>query len=182
MLSPQKGATIAANLVEDNDNPDAPPIPKGFFGGGIVVGGGLSNLITKNVVQGHSWAGIAIMSISDVLPAENRIIENESIDNETDLLFIGRTQDVLQNCFQGNKFLVSTPRLIEQSLPCDGESQLSKSVQFPIPAAPPGPDYRRLPAPGAQQTMPNGKTAPVRIPMGEPVYPSVNDLRVPSSK
>ena len=182
MLSPQKGATIAANLVEDNDNPDAPPIPKGFFGGGIVVGGGLSNLITKNVVQGHSWAGIAIMSISDVLPAENRIIENESIDNETDLLFIGRTQDVLQNCFQGNKFLVSTPRLIEQSLPCDGESQLSKSVQFPIPAAPPGPDYRRLPAPVSQQTMPNGKAAPVRIPMGEPVYPSVNDLRVPSSK
>jgi hypothetical protein len=55
-------------------------------------------------------------------------------------------------------------------------------VQFPIPAAPPGPDYRRLPAPVSQQTMPNGKAAPVRIPMGEPVYPSVNDLRVPSSK
>jgi hypothetical protein len=31
MLSPQKGATIAANLVEDNDNPNAPPIPKGFL-------------------------------------------------------------------------------------------------------------------------------------------------------
>ena len=182
MLSPQKGATIGANLVEDNDNPNAPPIPKGFFGGGIVVGGGLTNLITKNLVQGHSWAGIAVMSISDVLPAENRIIENESRGNETDLLFIGRPQDVLQNCFQGNKFSVSTPLLIEQSLPCDGASQLTEPVQYAIPPAPSGPDYRTLPAPAAQQTMPNAKTAPVRIPMGEPVYPSLDELKVPSAK
>jgi hypothetical protein len=182
MLSPQKGATIAANVVEDNDNPNAPPIPKGFFGGGIVVGGGLTNLITKNLVQGHSWAGIAVMSISDVLPAENRIIENESRGNETDLLFIGRPQDVLQNCFQGNKFSVSTPRLIEQSLPCNAGPQLTESVQYAIPPAPSGPDYRTLPAPAAQQTMPNAKTAPVRIPMGEPVYPSLDELKVPSAK
>jgi hypothetical protein len=182
MLSPQKGATIAANLVEDNDNPNAPPIPKGFFGGGIVVGGGLTNLITKNLVQGHSWAGIAVMSISDVLPAENRIIENESRGNETDLLFIGGPQDVLQNCFQGNKFSVSTPRLIEQSLPCDGASQLTEPVQYAIPPAPSGPDYRTLPAPASQQSMPNAKTAPVRIPMGEPVYPSLDELKVPSAK
>jgi hypothetical protein len=182
MLSPQKGATIGANLVEDNDNPNAPPIPEGFFGGGIVVGGGLTNLITKNLVQGHSWAGIAVMSISDVLPAENRIIENESRGNETDLLFIGRPQDVLQNCFQGNKFSVSTPRLIEQSLPCNAGPQLTESVQYAIPPAPSGPDYRTLPAPAAQQTMPNAKTAPVRIPMGEPVYPSLDELKVPSAK
>jgi hypothetical protein len=182
MLSPQKGATIGANLVEDNDNPNAPPIPKGFFGGGIVVGGGLTNLITKNLVQGHSWAGIAVMSISDVLPAENRIIENESRGNETDLLFIGGPQDVLQNCFQGNKFSVSTPRLIEQSLPCNAGPQLTESVQYAIPPAPSGPDYRTLPAPAAQQTMPNAKTAPVRIPMGEPVYPSLDELKVPSAK
>ena len=182
MLSPQKGATIAANLVEDNDNPNAPPIPKGFFGGGIVVGGGLTNLITKNLVQGHSWAGIAVMSISDVLPAENRIIENRSLRNETDLLFIGRPQDVLQNCFQGNKFSVSTPRLIEQSLPCDGVSQLTEPVQYAIPPAPPGPDYRTLPAPTSRESMPNARTAPVRIPMGEPVYPSLDELEVPSGK
>lgn len=182
MLSPQKGATIAANLVEDNDNPNAPPIPKGFFGGGIVVGGGLTNLITKNLVQGHSWAGIAVMSISDVLPAENRIIENKSLRNETDLLFIGRPQDVLQNCFQGNKFSVSTPRLIEQSLPCDGASQLTEPVQYAIPPAPPGPDYRTLPAPTSRESMPNARTAPVRIPMGEPVYPSLDELEVPSGK
>ncbi len=182
MLSPQKGATIAANVVEDNDNPNAPPIPKGFFGGGIVVGGGLTNLITKNLVQGHSWAGIAVMSISDVLPAENRIIENESRGNETDLLFIGGPQDVLQNCFQGNKFSVSTPRLIEQSLPCDGASQLTEPVQYAIPPAPSGPDYRTLPAPASQQSMPNAKAAPVRIPMGEPVYPSLDELKVPSGK
>jgi hypothetical protein len=182
MLSPQKGATIAANVVEDNDNPNAPPIPKGFFGGGIVVGGGLTNLITKNLVQGHSWAGIAVMSISDVLPAENRIIENESRGNETDLLFIGRPQDVLQNCFQGNKFSVSTPRLIEQSLPCNAGPQLTEPVQYAIPPAPSGPDYRTLPAPASQQSMPNAKAAPVRIPMGEPVYPSLDELKVPSGK
>jgi hypothetical protein len=30
--------------------------------------------------------------------------------------------------------------------------------------------------------MPNARTAPVRIPMGEPVYPSLDELKVPSGK
>jgi hypothetical protein len=181
MLSPQKGATVAANLVVDNDNPDAPVIPQGFFGGGIVVGGGLSNLVTRNVVLGHSWAGIAIMSINDVLPSDNQITDNESRDNGIDLVFIGAPQDVLRNCFQGNTFSTDSPRTIEQVLPCASASQLTETVQYnPLPA-PPGPDYRKIPAPPRQQPMPNALNAPVQIPRGEPVYPTLSALVVPAN-
>ncbi len=182
MLSPQKGATIAANLVENNDNPNAPPIPKGFFGGGIVIGGGLSNLVTKNVVRGHSWAGIAIMSISDVLPAENKVLENDAKDNSTDLIFIGRAQDVLGNCFKGNMFSSSTPAKIEQRLPCSGAASLNEVIEYkPLPA-PPTVDYRTVPAPPSQANMPQALTAPVRVPIGEPTYPSLSALVVPTVK
>lgn len=180
MLSPQKGATIAANLVENNDNPNAPPIPKGFFGGGIVIGGGLSNLVTKNVVRGHSWAGIAIMTISDVLPSDNKVVENESKNNSIDLIFIGRPQDVLDNCFKGNLFSSSTPTKIEEKLPCSGVSSLNEVIQYkPLPA-PPTVDYRTVPPPSQQPTMPKALTAPVRIPAGEPTYPSLVNLVVPT--
>lgn len=182
MLSPQKGATIAANVVEDNDNPGAPVIPDGFFGGGIVVGGGLSNLITQNLVRGHSWAGIAVMPMSDVLPSENRIIENESRENGDDLLFIGQPQDVLKNCFEGNQFSTSTPKMIERSLPCGAESKISEAIKYAMPVAPPGPNYRTMPTPAAQRSMPNVRNAPLLLPIVEPVYPSVVELKVPTSK
>ena len=181
MLSPQKGATVAANLVVDNDNPDAPVIPEGFFGGGIVVGGGLSNLVTKNVVLGHSWAGIAIMSINDVLPSDNQITDNESLDNGTDLVFIGAPNDVLGNCFKGNNFSTASPQTIEQLLPCASASQLAETVQYNPLLAPPGPDYRKILAPPRQQPMPNALNAPVQIPRGEPVYPTLSALVVPAN-
>jgi hypothetical protein len=85
MLSPQRGATIAANLVEDNDNPNAPEIPQGFFGGGIVIGGGTANLVARNVVRGHAWAGIVIMPLNDLIPMDNEIHGNVSQANGTDL-------------------------------------------------------------------------------------------------
>jgi hypothetical protein len=52
-LAPQEGTVVAGNLVVDNDNPLAPAIPEGFFGAGIVVGGGARNMIVRNRVEGH---------------------------------------------------------------------------------------------------------------------------------
>lgn len=180
MLSPQAGATIAANLVVDNDNADAPEIPEGFFGGGIIIGGGLSNLVTSNVVSGHSWAGIAVMTINDVLPADNQVVDNRLVGNQTDLVFLGGPSDVLRNCFRGNQFVSSLPRAIESVLPCGGAATLAEPVVHRQAAAPRGPSYRDVPHPVRQETMSNPTVRPVSFIIGEPIYPSLAGLIVPT--
>jgi len=182
MLSPQQGATVAANLVLDNDNRNAPAIPKGFFGGGIVIGGGLSNFVTRNVVSGHSWAGIAIMPMSKILPMKNRIIENQVQGNETDLVFVGAPADALNNCFTANKFSTSAPKNIEKVLSCHAVASLKETYLYSKAAELDGPNYRDVVAPPQQSNMPNAASAPLNVPIGEPLYPSVAELSVPVLK
>jgi hypothetical protein len=182
MLSPQQGATVAANLVVDNDNRDAPAIPKGFFGGGIVVGGGLSNLVTRNVISGHSWAGIAIMPMSKILPMKNRIIENEVQGNGTDLVFVGAPADTSKNCFSANMFSTSAPKNIEKVLSCNASSSLKETYLYSQPAELDGPNYRDVAVPPKQSNMPNAAKAPLNLPIGEPLYPSVAELTAPVLK
>lgn len=179
MLSPQQGAIVAANLVIDNDNRNAPAIPKGFFGGGIVVGGGLSNLVTRNVVSGHRWAGIAVMPMSKILPMKNQITENQVQGNGIDLVFVGAPANALQNCFTANKFSTSAPKNIEKVLSCGAVSSLKETYLYSQPAELDGPNYRDVVAPPKQLNMPNAAKAPLNLPIGEPLYPSVLELTVP---
>ena len=182
MLSPQQGATVAANRVTDNNNRQAPPIPKGFFGGGIVVGGGLANLITGNLVTGHSWAGIAVMPINSLLPKRNQIVDNDVRANSTDLVFIGKPSTVSKNCFSTNSFTSSQPKGIQNVMPCDSASTLQEEVVYSQVAELDGPSYKDVVAPPKQVTMPRAAKAEPRIPMGEPMYPVVSELKVPSGK
>jgi hypothetical protein len=179
MLSPQRGATIAANLVEDNDNPNAPEIPQGFFGGGIVIGGGTANLVARNVVRGHAWAGIVIMPLNDLIPMDNEIHGNVSQANGTDLLFVGRPEDSLKNCFSENVFVTSTPADIEQKMSCVSEATLRNPTTYSQPNGPPGPSYRDVAPPSKQVSMPNAATASLGLPINEPLYPILEDLVVP---
>jgi len=182
MLSPQQGAVIAANLVIDNDNRNAPAIPKGFFGGGIVVGGGLSNSVTRNVVSEHSWAGIAVMPMSKILPMKNRITDNQVQGNGTDLVFVGAPADALENCFTANKFSTSAPKNIEKALSCNTVASLKETYLYTEPAELDGPNYRDIVVPPQQPNMPNAVKAPLNLPIGEPLYPSVAELKVPVLK
>jgi hypothetical protein len=179
MLSPQRGATIAANLVENNDNPNAPEIPQGFFGGGIVIGGGTANLVARNVVRGHAWAGIVIMPLNDLIPMDNEIHGNVSQANGTDLLFVGRPEDSLKNCFSENVFVISTPADIEQKMSCVSEATLRNPTTYSQPDGPPGPSYRDVAPPSKQVSMPNAATASLGLPINEPLYPILEDLVVP---
>ena len=179
MLSPQRGATIVANFVEDNDNPNAPEIPQGFFGGGIVIGGGTANLVTRNVVRGHAWAGIVIMPLNDLIPMDNEIQGNESQANGTDLLFIGRPEDSLKNCFSENVYTTSTPADIEQKMSCVSDATLRDSTTYSQPDGPPGPSYRDVAPPSKQVSMPNAVTASLGLPIKEPLYPILENLVVP---
>lgn len=154
-LAPQEETFIVGNLVVDNDDPSAPAVPSGFFAGGIAVGGGTKNLVLRNRVVGHSFAGIVLTTMNNYLPRNNRIEGNVLSGNATDLAYIpegATTSD--GNCFVNNTFLRSVPLNIEKVMPCAGSSSLTTITELKSPIAPPQVDYRKVRAPVSQPTMP----------------------------
>ena len=179
-LAPQTEATIVGNLVADNDDPAAPAIPEGFFGSGIAIGGGTKNLIARNRVTGHARAGIEVLRLGKWPPENNRIVDNVLSGNTIDLLFaVTKSTGAAGNCFSGNDFATSVPAEVESLMPCDGVAR-----DFPMPVAPSTPapprvDYRKIPAPEPQETMPASAVRAVAGAGAVPVV-DVDAIGVPS--
>jgi hypothetical protein len=179
-LAPQEETVVAGNLVIDNDNPQAPKILMGFSGGGIAVGGGTRNTILRNRVEGHDVMGIGVISMSKFLPENNRIEGNVLADNGVDLLYApDGAREAAGNCFIGNTFVVSSPENIETVLPCEGKPTLAAIPKFLAPPGGDGPDYRDIPPPGSQTTMPTAAFATIGGSGDVPVV-DLGAVRVPS--
>ena len=180
-LAPQEGTVVAGNLVVDNDNPLAPAIPEGFFGAGIVVGGGARNMIVRNRVEGHDYAGIAVIDFNQFKALGNRVEGNVLSANGADLLHNVAGDDTGGgNCYSSNSFRTSQPAGLEKLLPCDAAAAgpvPPVSVRQPVPPA--EVDYRSIPAPPAQPSMPATEmsrpagTAPF-------VRPDIDSITVPA--
>ena len=172
-LAPQEETVVVGNIVESNDDPLAPAIPKGFFGAGIAIGGGTRNLVTRNLVKANPFAGIVVLTLDAFTPDGNRVIDNRVSENGTDLVYAPTgTTAADGNCFAGNTFGTSLPASIESLMPCDGVATLSSIPELRTPVAPPGVDYHLIPAPGPQATMPttamsatggSGQWAPINV-------------------
>jgi hypothetical protein len=183
-LAPQGDIVIAGNLIEDNDDPGAPPAASGAFGFGIAVGGGERNQIIRNRVRAHSNVGIAITTLESFVPSGNRVEGNELSDNGTDLAFYSAAPGELataKNCFSGNVFTTSAPADIESELPCDAKSRnvTIDGTGFQQPG-PPGVDYRKIPFPPNQPTMPEPLTSPAVA--ADETVPTIDlaSIKVPS--
>ncbi|KGA15180.1 hypothetical protein GM51_15510 [freshwater metagenome] len=154
-LAPQAEAIVVGNVVENNDDPAAPVIPYGYFGGGIAIGGGTRNQILRNRITGHDRAGIELLGLDTFMPTGNRIEGNELANNGVDLAYVVRgATNGGDNCFSSNTFTSSIPVDIERVLPCDAAAR-----PFDIPApltltAPPKVNYRDIPPPTDQSSMP----------------------------
>jgi hypothetical protein len=97
-----------------------------------------------------------LVSLNDFEPSDNRVEGNVLNGNAIDLLYApsaGAT-GAMRNCFLGNTFSASLPESIEVVMPCDGTSSLAVVPRVPAVTPPDGVDYRTLPAPPAQPTMP----------------------------
>jgi len=154
-LAPQSETVVAGNLVTDNDNPRAPAIKEGFFGGGIIIGGGTRNTVVRNRVEGHSNMGIGIIDFNSFVPIDNRIEGNSVTMNSRDLVYAVRGSTSAEgNCFSRNVHETSVPEMIERLLPCDGQPTALTPYVLSSPTPPPDVDYRKISAPPAQQSMP----------------------------
>lgn len=154
-LAPQGDTVVAGNRVIDNNDPDTPEIENGYFGGGILIGGGERNTVVRNLVTGNPDTGIGVYTLGRYQPNGNRIEGNVARGNGVDLAYAPHgQQDAAGNCFTGNIFTTSMPKRIERLLPCDGPARRFATPQPPRTPVPPGVDYFDMAAPPPQPTMP----------------------------
>ncbi len=181
-LAPQVETVVAGNVVVDNDNPEAPAIPLGFFGGGIAIGGGTQNTVLRNLVSGHSLFGIGLVGLNDFDPIANRIEGNVVTGNGTDLYYeiLPDMVATFDNCFIGNDFATSLPAAIEQVLPCGAPAGPVVPASLNQPEPPPDIDYRAVVAPGPQPTMPDDVETVPESPARAPDFPDLDEIVVPT--
>lgn len=182
-LSPQRGATFAANLVVDNDSVDAPAGVEAQFGVGVVIAGGLENAVRNNVVRGHPAAGILVTAQGSFLPFRNEVEGNDLSENGVDLAFaIAGRPDVmaLGNCVRANRFTTSIPVDIEAVVGCkesNGPGPFATD-SLPVVTPPAGLRFELVAPPPAQPNRPGAPSAaPVRV--VAPTVPDVVALQVP---
>lgn len=184
LLAPQAENVLAGNLVHDNDDPAAPAIAQGFFGGGIAIGGGTGNLVLRNRVMGHEAYGIGVLALNDFDPIGNRVEGNVVEGNTLDLYFELRVGEAaaFDNCFVGNEFSTSSPADIETELPCGADGPVGFDATFTEPPPPPpNVDYREIPLPAPQPNRPGDPNELPPAPAGMPSVPELDAIDVPEA-
>jgi hypothetical protein len=119
---PEYDTTITNNLVENNNNFDAPAdvLEYPTIGNGIVIGGGNNNHITNNRINGHIYYGILIIPNIDQHfwePGGN-VVENNVITNSgvTDMALSALSAG--NNCFSGNSVGRTSPPFLQFTHAC----------------------------------------------------------------
>jgi plastocyanin len=196
-LPPQGMATIAGNVVNANGNPDAArsatPEFDAAFGGGIVVIGGVGDVITKNRVIGSTKIGVAIAPNPGIQQNAYPSTDNAVTDNVVqesglvDLAVVLPTVDD-RNCFSGNTVGATAPTNLEQLKPCGGAAgsgdlsvgALDIGKFLDTSANPAGKSYQVTPVPPRQRNLAKAATARAR-PAGAPVQVDLARITVPVS-
>ncbi|EMJ61770.1 MULTISPECIES: right-handed parallel beta-helix repeat-containing protein [Leptospira] len=178
LLPPERETTIIGNLIYNNNNPKAPIAALEYpsFGNGILIAGGISNTIRKNVVINHENNGIVILPNLD----ENFWISHNNVVRDNIVYNSGRADIALVgpmstgNCFSGNEYRTELPAFLEKwngcdsflRLPMGGDlSMMLGALGLMVQASDgnfPSGNYKEQPIPGPQMNMPNGSAAPVR--------------------
>jgi len=177
---PQRETVIAANLIVGNSNPSAPaaPLPAIAYGNGVLIAGGVGNVVERNVIADHEQHGVLVTPMYDRnwwAARDNVIRENRIVRSGRADLALGGPAS-FGNCFAGNQYAVAAPAGLELLHGCAG---LRLPLGFdPLPlvstvgyrgftaAHRTFPDWRGQPVPPPQPVMPNATTAPARPAVG----------------
>ena len=119
---PQNGVTILNNLVEDNNNYNAPSraLQYSSLGNGIMVVGGINDLVEGNRVNGQKYYGILVIASFDTNfwePGNNTIINNTVTNSGVaDLALAALSAG--NNCFSNNTVTRTSPPLLQFTHAC----------------------------------------------------------------
>jgi len=169
---PERESTIVGNIVYGNSRRDVPAINAALLleGDGIVSAGGIDNVIERNLVYDHDKAGILLLGFPDGDKVwdvtGNKVRDNDVSDSRVADLAMVTKDENLGNCFSGNVFKSSTPANIEKLAPCTGPSAGSLTdgalglASYINATDRPPVDFKTMPDPPAQTTMPDPLSAP----------------------
>lgn len=160
---PQEENRIVNNEVYENHNTDAPAKELTYpaFGTGILLWGGLDNLVEENEVRDHENFGIAAEpNVAE--PSDNEVRENDVSGSGIADLALGHPAGG-GNRFADNEFRTSLPEDIESDA-SDGdrratavyEEQERRAEHDDVAAG----DWRDQPTPDDQPTMPDPEAPP----------------------
>ncbi len=119
---PEYDTTITNNLVENNNNFDAPAkvLEYPSIGNGIVIGGGNNNHIMNNRISGHIYYGILILPNIDqhFWEPSGNVTENNVISNSgvADLALSALSAG--NNCFSNNQVARTSPPFLQFTHAC----------------------------------------------------------------
>ena len=188
---------IAGNVVSDNGDARAARSGDDSFdaalGGGVVVAGGIGNVVTKNRVVDNTKVGIALAPSVGLEATARASTGNQVVDNVVTRSGVVDLATVLPdpsdgNCFSGNTFTTSAPANIQEALPCTdaGTGDLATGAldigQFlDTSKNPKGVPYRRTPVPGRQRSMPRAASSRA-APAGAPAPVDLTAIVVPAGR
>jgi hypothetical protein len=194
-LAPQGQATIAGNVVADNSSEQAAVSGTSAFdvafGSGIVIAGGVGDVITKNRISDHPQIGLALapsvgLQATPTQPTGNQVTENVVERSSVADLAVILPTPTDGNCFAGNTFSTSAPTSIEQVMPCTGagagdlaSGALDIGQFLDTSKNPKGRSYKETPVPKRQKNMPRASSAKAR-PASEPPTVDLATIEVPS--
>jgi hypothetical protein len=176
---PEYDTTITNNLVENNNNFDAPAdvLEYPTIGNGIVIGGGNNNHITNNRINGHIYYGILIIPNIDQHfwePGGN-VVENNIITNSGVADMALSALSAGNNCFSGNSVGRTSPPFLQFTHACGsifaraggGDPSVTEVIfdhfiQANLGRYTPR-DWRKAPAPALQPGMPDPTINPQGI-------------------
>lgn len=120
--APQNGVSILNNLVEDNNNYNAPAqaLEYSSFGNGIMVVGGINDLVKGNRVSGQKYYGIllvASLSTNFWEAGHNTIIDNTVTNSGVADLALA-APSAGNNCFSNNTVARTSPPLLQFTHAC----------------------------------------------------------------
>ena len=121
-LAPQDGVTITHNLVENNNNYNAPVETEQLatIGTGIIIAGGDNNVIEDNRVSGEDYYGILVVTNVDQNvwePSGNSVKDNVVTNSGiADLALAAPSAD--NNCFSGNTISRTSPPFLQYTHAC----------------------------------------------------------------
>jgi hypothetical protein len=185
-MPPEHGTTILHNYVHDNGNPDTPSfaLERPGQGAGIEVPGGDENYIAYNTVVNNPTYGILVVGNLDahLWMASGNVVEHNHVSGSGIADLALAAPSGAGNCFSDNQAATTLPPLLEVTHACGSPWTLNGGGDMSITerlfaaflnAAGPGfhaRDYRTVPAPPPQPSMPDVTAGPGPI-FTEPFTP-----------
>lgn len=199
---PQADNTIVGNLVLDNNNGGTPAIDISItaMGNGILVAGGIDNVIERNRVIDHDIAGIGVITYPEsaeyLWEATGNVVRDNVVSGsglgDLAMWFDGEGSLTGGNCFAGNEFETTAPEDLEEGAPCPAVETgdlsrgafdiVSLAVNDGKPASVPYTEAE-LPdiAPEDQPEMPDPATSPARPAVDVPLVLDLDAIEVPAA-